>query len=206
MKKIICIIAILILMAGVTGCEDIASQAEYTGFVGVRQECRDNLVAAQEKYVGNSYRFVGVVRQIGPDTVHIDSLEGNGRVYLDLPKGDVMQLTQLQVAEVAGKVKDIDINGQIEMKKSQLISTEITVTGKVESFYWDSKDQFCIEVNYNNSDVLFGVPGLVRTEEAKYRINNIEVEKGDVFTVIGKAKYGNSLFEMYDVTSIVKNQ
>lgn len=119
---------------------DVAKNALNADFHKIYKDCQNNITAAKDKYVGNTYKFAGIVKGIDEDSVSIAPIKfPTGfstwyQVEVFMSKDDIKKVSTNQIVNVAGEISDISNNANVQMKNGVLIDDVIEFEGEVTNF------------------------------------------------------------------------
>ena len=210
------------------GMEAMLEAAETEGFDQIEAACDDNILNAQDTYVGKIYRYTGLVRQISAENARIDAADTGYAVDVKLSTDELKQLSTATYVDIVGKISSLQGGNSsrvtIGMDEAYLVGDTFTVSGELLFGYlndpsqgFDARDAIGKEeywyVQVTDAEtgtiyVLSDAIPVTHTEGERIRsldFDGTALSSGDQITVTGKVRYGSYQHELYEIESLTKN-
>lgn len=225
MKKILILLFIAVTTLTLCACSnqntaitknDAASytNAPEADFKKIHQECSENIVAAENQYVGNPYQFSGWVYDVDESTLTIVPIQfpkyaDYGSWYtvkINMPEEELLKVKTREVITVGGIFSELK-ETSATMSDGVYIDNVIPFEGKVSGFVLDyDTDYYLMQINHNISDITYYYPiekadSLKVIEEAT--INGVTFKKDDWVRGTATLTQKDSYVGIYNITEIV---
>lgn len=210
------------------GMEAMLEAAETEGFDQIEAACNDNILNAQDAYVGKIYRYTGLVRQISADAARIDAADTGYAIDVKLSTDELKQLSTVTYVDIVGKISSLNGGNSsrvtIEMGEAYLVGDTFTITGELLFGYlndpsqgFDARDAlgkeeyWYAQVTDAQTDTIYVLSDAIpvtHTEGERIRTidyDGVALSSGDQITVTGKLRYGSYQYELYEIESLTKN-
>ena len=165
--------------------ENIAEIASVADFRMIYNECKENIVAAKDDYVGKPYRFAGIVKKITEDSITVAPKSFPTYPYgswyyveIAMPEEEIKKVSDQQIVNVAGVMSELN-NKSAKMEKGVVIDDAILFSGVVNNFYIDGS---------------YHVMQIKKTDAYGTTLYNFKVSEVEKFENIEEATIGGITF------------
>ena len=193
--------------------EKIAEIASVADFRMIYNECKENIVAAKDDYVGKAYKFAGIVKSINEESITVAPKTFPTYPYgswyyveITMSKEDIKKVSDQQIVNVAGEISDLT-NKSAKMEKGVVIDNIILFSGVVNNFYIDGSYHV---MQIKNTDAygttlynikVGNVDKFENIEEAT--INGVTFVEGDTIKGTATMKANGAYTDSFNIEEIV---
>lgn len=225
MKKILPMVLAAALVLSLTACggtdkasgkEALLEEAMDCDFGVMQTSYEDNMVNAEDTYIGNTYRFTGYVIEITENSATLVPLNAPAgflsgafgvQVKASLSKDDIKELSKSEVVNIVGQVSGFDGGDTltVNMDTAYYVDNLVTFTGTVEGFALDGSyklttiegdmqiigdDPITLVYHYLNTDETIDLSEAGAVDAFNQEtLQGVELVEGDTVTITGTLEF-----------------